>query len=61
MTTRPGPTRSLIKDGLLGAVAIALAMASVVIAVGAAQGDSSHLDSNTPNGVSQPPVLKGHY
>ena len=52
-------TRSVLKDGALGVVAVVICMASVVVAVVAAQDDAPGLDSNTPNGVSQPPVVKG--
>ncbi len=50
---------SVVRDGALGVVAILLCALSVIVAVVAAQSDAAGLDSNTPNGVSQPPVVKG--
>ncbi len=51
--------RSVVRDGALGVVAIVICALTVIVAVVAAQNDAAGLDSNTPNGVSQPPVVKG--
>ncbi len=48
-----------LRDGLIGTVAILICMLTVIVAVDAAQANAPGLDSNTPNGVSQPPVVKG--